>query len=72
MSVLMMTYELPFSAKVQLPLYEPMPACGRKNSDLKYELINEVPDWVTFDEQKRVVEISTDDDKSLYGSNVPI
>lgn len=72
MSVLMMTYELPFSAKVQLPLYEPMPACGKKNSDLIYELVGEVPDWVYFDVQKRVVEIETDDDKSLYGSSVPI
>ena len=43
-----------------------------KNSELKYEFINEMPDWINLDEQKRVINIETDEDKSLFGTNLPI
>ena len=46
---------LPVDFEQQLPLYEPFPLCGRDNGIFDYVLVGDTPDWVTIDNQKRVI-----------------
>ena len=75
MSPLYLVFSLPFSEKVNLPLYEPEPACGLSNQDLTYELIpgdSSLPDWVLFDAEARVVDLEIDESVTFGGPAVKV
>ena len=71
-SPLFPVFELPFSAVVDLPLYEPEPPCGFTNADITYSVTdaNAIPDWMVFLEDDRKVEIEAPDDEELLGDTV--
>ena len=71
-SALIMTFTLPFKQDIKLPLLIPEPACGKNNSVINYALVKDMPDWVSLDEQNRVVALDIKDDSKLFGTNVPI
>ena len=46
--------------KIQLPLFQPDPACGHSNTDFLYQVSGNIPTWATFYAEKRTVEMNTD------------
>ena len=69
MSPLYLVFTLPYSEKINLPLYEPSPLCGLSNTDLTYELTSEsLPDWIIFDADARSVEVEIEETVTFTGS----
>ena len=65
-SALFPVFELPYSEVVELTHFEPSPLCGATSSDVKYTISEASPEWATFSELERKVEIEAAD-LSLYG-----
>ena len=63
------------SATIEIPTYEPWPKCGFSMKDVTYSMVegSGIPDWVTFDDDKRTVSIRKEpSDKQLLGTSITL
>lgn len=64
-------FSLPDAFTISLPVYDPSPACGLSNTDVLYEVVGELPEWATFKQDEREVDIDVDD-AGLVGTAWPM
>ena len=70
-SPLYLIFSLPYSTKIDLPLFETEPVCALTNADLSYSIVGNAPDFMEFDEQSRTITASTEDE-SYVGKTVRV
>ena len=70
-SPLYLSFALPYTTTIELPLFETSPACDLTNADLDYRVIGDLPSFIEFDAGSRVVTALAQDEE-LLGKTVRV
>ena len=58
----MVPVEFPIETVVKLPLYEPdLPCFGLTNADVSYAFLQDPPEWLVLDEERREILVENED-----------